>query len=331
MDIRSRTKYAVLGNPVLRRVGLSLLNSPRVTGNRLYNLAHARQMRSVIQDCQLRPQLVTVELTNACNLRCTFCPNKDMERPRGFMVDTFYRGLIDQCVSLGVKDLCLSGTGEPMLHGQLSEFIGYAKTRGIETVALITNGTLMSRDVSRELVRVGVDLVRVSIDAATVELYRELKPPGELSAVLSNADGLRCERGNRNKPTIVAKFMVEAGNKGELAKFKRDWEPLVDKLLITFPHNWGGHVNVKASEQLRGNSPCAMPFRHLVVLWDGRVPLCCLDGEGEMVLGNLRKSTLGEVWQGEAFQSVRESHLRGETNSLPLCRSCSFRDPWWGY
>ena len=338
MSIRARTKYVVLGNPVLRRVGLSLLNSPRVTGNGLYRYAYSRQIQRVVDSCSTRPQLMTVELTNACNLKCTFCPHKDMNRSVGFMDASLYRSIIDQCAELGVVNLCLSGTGEPLLYPRLEEAISYARSRGIKTMTVITNGTLMTPDISRLLVRSGVGVVRISVDAAREETYRKLKPPGELTTVRNNIANLTAERAaaamwrqTNGKPLVVAKFMVEEDNKSEVEMFKKEWKNLADKLLITFPHNWGGKIDVPAPERLRNRGPCVMPFRHLVVLWDGRVPLCCLDGEGEVVLGDARRSTLSEIWQGETVSRIRREHLAGQSESLPLCEACYFHDPWWGY
>ena len=65
--------------------------------------------------------------------------------------------------------------------------------------------------------------------------------------------------------------------------------------------------------------PCYRQWLTFTVLWDGRVALCCADFDGRVILGDLRTSTIREVWNGErvpedpprAPRDRRTGHLHG--------------------
>ena len=58
------------------------------------------------------------------------------------------------------------------------------------------------------------------------------------------------------------------------------------------------------------------------MLWDGRVSLCCADFDGRNVFGDLRTSTIAEIWNSPAYRAVRRQHLEsGGPGDLPVLRS----------
>ncbi len=77
--------------------------------------------------------------------------------------------IIDDCADMGVKAVQFTGGGSPTIHPQFAAIVLYAQMRGLET-ALVTNGSMLLNSEIREAVR-GMTWVRVSIDAATPELY----------------------------------------------------------------------------------------------------------------------------------------------------------------
>lgn len=82
-----------------------------------------------------------LELTNACNFDCTFCPNRLMTRKIGFMKRELAERTLDDIVRLGLtKRVMFHLMGEPTLHPNCLDLIYYAKDRGLEVV-LNTNGS----------------------------------------------------------------------------------------------------------------------------------------------------------------------------------------------
>jgi radical SAM protein with 4Fe4S-binding SPASM domain len=66
-------------------------------------------------------------------------------------------------------------------------------------------------------------------------------------------------------------------------------------------------------------APCRLPQTSVVVLWDGRVVPCCHDYDGDVVLGDLTREDLAEIWPGPAA-----ARFRARNADYALCRNCAF-------
>jgi len=68
---------------------------------------------------------------------------------------------------------------------------------------------------------------------------------------------------------------------------------------------------------------CTMPFRQLVLNWDGRVPLCCYDWEDRLITGTFPAQSLQSIWEGRPLQLARQLLYRGDRQLAP-CSTCDF-------
>ena len=66
---------------------------------------------------------------------------------------------------------------------------------------------------------------------------------------------------------------------------------------------------------------CSKPFYHLGVLWNGDVTLCCMDYDSNLVVGNVRDSSLESVLFGEGAEKLRATML-GEYTPCEFCQRC---------
>ena len=72
--------------------------------------------------------------------------------------------------------------------------------------------------------------------------------------------------------------------------------------------------------------PCAGLWNTPMVHVDGSVTTCCLDEHMENRIGNLRESSLQELWHGERMNRWRVAHMEGRfADSGPLCTRCNWR------
>jgi MoaA/NifB/PqqE/SkfB family radical SAM enzyme len=257
------------------------------------------------------PALVSVnlELTNRCNLRCTFCPTADgrMRRPRGFMDPALFRRALDGAGRL--EFALLFQWGEPLLHPRFAELAAEAARRGARTL-VTTNGTLLTPARLAGLLGSGVDRVTVSVDgdAATHERVRGVP----LSETRDAVRRLVAARDAAGSPTAVDVSMVVAPEtESGAASFLREFEGLADRVQ-TIPLLTRGERRTRCREPWRGG---------LVVLEDGRVTVCCVDHDGVLAVGDARETPLTEIWNGAPLRALRRAHARGELP--PLCAGCT--------
>ncbi len=123
-----------------------------------------------------------IEITNACNFKCTWCPDEAMERRRGFMKKERVFRLLDEVAGkrawLGpLFPVKLHQMGEPMLHPELPEIVAYAEARGV-AIELNTNCGLITRERIDALYRAGLTNLILSYQTPDPESFRTRKAPG---------------------------------------------------------------------------------------------------------------------------------------------------------
>ncbi len=118
----------------------------------------ARGLRST--DHVLLAHLIPIR---RCNLACKYCNEfDDFSKP--VPIETLRRR-VDLLAALGTNIITISG-GEPLLHPELDELIGFMRGHGM-IAGMITNGYLLTADRIRRLNRAGLDHLQISIDNVT--------------------------------------------------------------------------------------------------------------------------------------------------------------------
>jgi len=263
------------------------------------------------------PDIVQIESTNLCNAKCVFCPRDEMHRRQGVMEFGLYKKIVDDCAALGITHIRVHNYGEPFLDRQLVEKVRYAKSRGIPQVGMISNGSLITEDLARGMIDAGLDAINISLDASGKETFERTRVHLEYETVTENVRTLaRLRRESpRGRPKLILSF-VRQGNHAEEEAFINEWRDVADKIHVTDLHNWAGTLNSKSDVRF----PCYRMWLTFTVLWDGRVSLCCADFDGRHVLGDLRTSTISEIWNSPPYRAVRKQQLRD--GGPEICRSC---------
>jgi MoaA/NifB/PqqE/SkfB family radical SAM enzyme len=112
-----------------------------------------------------RFKIIYLELTNACNFTCDYCPIDQQTRKKVTMPPDFARNIIDQIAENNLTYfLTFHLMGEPFLHRDLASLTGYAEARGIR-VRLLTNGSLL--ETKRNLALFANNLTRLEVGFRT--------------------------------------------------------------------------------------------------------------------------------------------------------------------
>jgi len=124
-------------------------------------------------------------------------------------------------------------------------------------------------------------------------------------------------------------MVVTKENKGTMENLKNEFKDADDVTFHKF-FNWGGQLKQaeleksKIKDFLTKRNFCSRIDDCMTILVDGSVALCCWDYEGRVILGNLKNSTIKEVWVGEELKKVREALKNRDWKNLPLCVNCDF-------
>jgi radical SAM protein with 4Fe4S-binding SPASM domain len=175
------------------------------------------------------PTHLLIETTTRCNLRCKQCAHVINKYDFADMaMDTFYK-LTPLFPS--AKQVALYGHGETFLHEQFFEMLKVLKKYDI-FVYVTTNGTLVTKDVAERLIEFQLDRLAFSLDAATPELFNEIRRGADFHTVLRNIRTLNAmkKRMHRDdRPVLSIMYCAMKNNIHELPKLVR----LADELNMT--------------------------------------------------------------------------------------------------
>ncbi len=293
-----------------------------------WHYAVARRSR-----CSYPPYRLWVESTSLCNLKCPMCPNKSLDKSHlGMMDQGLFQKIVDEAAPY-IHDMNIHHRGESLLHPDLFDMIAYASERGI-MVKLHTNATLLDEKKSAQMLRSGLALVSFSFDgfdAQTYERYRKGASFHETVENILNFLRMKKELASR-KPLVILEMMDLSsvdqrfslrGKEDFLSRFEH--LPL-DRFLLKQPHNFGGNVRLSLAgdPSLRPLTPCTILWHSLVVLWNGDVVPCPQDFFGELVMGNVRDTTLKDIFNTQKLIDLRKKMLFRQVDNSTPCARCDF-------
>lgn len=296
-----------------------------------------------------------VELINACNFRCTFCPQTTLKRKQRPMDFDLAVKLVRDLADMGHHHpIRLHLLGEPLLYPRFFDFIDAVHEHG-QTACLATNGSRFEQKNVEGIFRTRLDEMIISLNTPEEELYnaqRGTSVPYE--KYIEGVEIMVSEVVRRGPPPKTRVNVLYDGSRSdhpeELARVRKicnEWIDVVRKvsgrdlpraedvihldrdattlmdlyegleLQWTAYHNWG-----------EGTPPrehfCSFPWRQLATLVDGQTTACCVDAEGEISLGDARVLSLEEIWNGPALNRMREGFL-AKTAVEPRCIRCDIR------
>lgn len=332
--INDRIYSLVLYNRFVKRIIILFFKQHWFVSNSIYRKLYEKQINKKTNKYEKIPFRVMVENTNLCNADCVFCPHKKMKRNTGVMVMDLYKKIVNDCVKSKINYLTIYGFGEPLLDKNFIERVKLAKKAGIERVTTNTNAAFLTKEIAREIIKSGLDEIYISFDAATKKTYEKIRPGLQFDEVEKNIKTLieLKKKNNSTKPEVFLSFVENDINKDEVKLYEKKWKKLVDGVSFSLVHNWTGEVDFGQNE-VSLKDPCRLLWTDMVISFNGDVPLCCNDYENKVILGNIKKNTIKQIWGGSKLKTIREKHLERKFGELSLCGHCQYnlhyKSPWW--
>ena len=259
-----------------------------------------------------RPRTIQFEISTFCNANCVFCPRGSMTRPQGTMSDEMFHKIIREGKAMGVHRFIPFLNGEPFMNRQIFDWLDYMQAEKVST-CLFTNAELLDKEKIDKLIKyTNIEYINCSFNAATEETRIKIMPGSNYERTKKNIEYL----------ISVAPFKIKVGmtvieeNQPEVEAFGKLWGS--HSKFGDFV-NWAGNKH-DLLEKSGDRIPCPQLLEHLNILWDGRVCLCCFDFDGQVILGDLNKQSLEEIWNNS--KTLRDRHLALDFK-MNLCDKCN--------
>ncbi|MCX6248151.1 MAG: radical SAM/SPASM domain-containing protein [Bacteroidetes bacterium] len=295
-----------------------------------------------------KPASLSVEPTNCCNLRCPECPSgmNQLTRAKGVMDIDLYKNLVDE-LAPSLFYLNLSFQGEPYLHPQFTEMVGYAKSKKI-FVSSSTNGHFLTPDVARKTVGSGLNRLIISLDGTDAGTYEKYRTGGNFDEVIKGIKEIvrQKKEARSENPRIILQFLLLKHNQHQVKNLREFGKHLgVDKVQLKtaqicdfrkgnplIPDNpqfsrykkTGQNPDGRPVYEIRNRLPnhCFRMWNSGVVTWDGSVVPCCFDKDAANSMGSLNRQSFSEIWKNDAYREFR-SKILSSRKSIDICTNCT--------
>ncbi len=277
------------------------------------------------------PINLDIHVTNRCNLRCVMC-SRTLKVERGLLGKTgfldfdLYKTIVDEAALEGCCAVHLTGYGEPLLHNQIVEMVEYAHRKKIMDVFMHTNATLLTREISQELLGAGLTRLIISFDSPVAETYESIRRGAKFEEVLNNIRmfaGLK-KKNNLSYPLVRIQMVDMKVNENERELFDKLFGTLADSLGHVSYINYMGLDKEERSieqKQYRQDFICPQPWQRLTVEWNGRVYACLLVNE-DLYLGHIKETSIKNMWHSTKMNGLRKRHREGSFSSIAACEEC---------
>lgn len=270
----------------------------------------------------MRFRKIYLEISNVCNLHCSFCPGT--KRKKGRMTKEDLAVLLPKLRPYA-EFLYFHLMGEPLCHPELEDFLRLAGAFGFKVI-LTTNGTLVRQ--KQEMLCKAEALHKVNLSVHAFEA-------NDFSLPLEEYVQSLCEFGKATQKLVVFRLW-NVGGKDALN------EKILGIFEKNFPKPWasvrqGFRLGEKTYLEYgdtfdwpdlaleADNAPmfCYGLRDQIGVLWDGTVVPCCLDHEGDIPLGNLFTQELQEILESPRAKAIYEG-FSGKQAVEALCKTCGY-------
>lgn len=267
---------------------------------------------------------IYLEISNICNLRCSFCPGT--KRNAKAMNEAEFASLLPK-LRPWADYLYFHLMGEPLCHPKLARFLALAGDAGFRVI-LTTNGTLLAKQQEVLLSSPALHKINISLHAFEAN---DLAVPFDAYLAQCFAFG----RAAQGKKLVVFRLWNQGGleeKNGEILKsmetyFPRPWAAerkgirVGERVYLEYgdKFDWPDLSAEEGSKQVF----CYGLRDQIGVLCDGTVVPCCLDHEGDLALGNLFDGSLEEILESPRAKAIFEGFGRKKA-AEELCRKCGY-------
>ncbi|RBQ31395.1 radical SAM protein [Arcobacter sp. FW59] len=280
---------------------------------------------------------VHIEITNICNLKCTFCPPKIL--PNKSMDLELFEKLNKELKEV-TNELAYHIVGDPLVLSSLNDFLNISKENSLR-VNITTTANNISQKHYETLLNSAIKQINFSINSYNANSHKKsldeyLEPIIDfvkfaqkqvheyfINFRIWNLDEEKSAKEfNKKVFDRLNKEFNTSLNIDEIYKEKPKNIKIARKVFINFDEyfNWPDLKNETVSQ----TGFCYGLNSHFGILASGDVVPCCLDKDAKINLGNIKNSSIKEILNSQRVKDIKAGF---KNNMLveELCQKCEYR------
>lgn len=298
------------------------------------------------------PVIFNIETTSYCDQKCSFCPRttRMTRKPQTMSVEIFdrivpqispwpsndwdsWKRFCEAHFAIGEFDepsenhfflyvvpkvITLHGYGNPIIDTWMPYRIEQLSDKKIPTYFSYSPSNIEKPDKLLNICRSGLSYLKFSVDSTVKKMRGESKDFIEYGPKILNFIEL-LRKNNINTQIVVTMIDFDSPDQDD------EWQ-----LLLEYFEGTNCYIYKKSQDQtylggkdmtrnraIHWNFPCVYPWSSMTIASSGKVIACAEDYNESLVLGDVMKESLVNIWNGEKYREFRQSHL-SDTNSY--CR-----------
>lgn len=334
-----------------------LLNEKLLNGES-FNKQHAFNLFE--ESRNKNPVIYNIETTNACNMKCEMCPRTTMmTRPVETMNKSTFLSIIEQIKPFSVetwekweyfaeqkygiskdemnenhfflyiipKVIQLHGYGDPLLDKNMDKHVKALSDKGIYSY-FSCNPSNINIKRTMKMFECGLDYIKYSIESVDDEVHKKIR--GNASDFTEGYNKilqlLELKKKNNYKTTIVI-TMLDLNRAGQLKEFKKLKEYFAGlDVYIYFKsedQQWY-RQDYHSTSSIHWKEICKHPWMSMTIKSNGETATCMEDFNNEIILGDVHKESLYDIWNGEKYAQLRKDHFN-LTPDIKCTKECDMK------
>jgi MoaA/NifB/PqqE/SkfB family radical SAM enzyme len=278
---------------------------------------------------------VNIEISNICNLQCSFCP--EVIRTKKLMDLDLFREIIRQVAPL-TEQVCFHLMGDPLVHPKLADMIEICHEFQVR-IFFVTNGVLLREKQTELLLHPAFRQVNFSLHSFG-DNFPGKDPSAYRERIFEYTDRALAERPELYLNYRLWNLQETLGSSGTNLEMLRRIEerfgvkidtsidvrnrksvPLKGRLYLHFDTEFvWPDLNLPV---LGTKGTCYGMKSHFGILVDGTVVPCCLDKEAAIPLGKVQDLPLTEILDNPRSQALLKG-FRERRLVEDLCQRCQY-------
>ena len=272
------------------------------------------------------PKVIEIQFHHKCNSNCLICPYKDMNYEYENMSDELFNKFLNEIDETKLVRLIPYLNNEPFLDSHFLDIIEKIRKqyKNVE-IEISSNVSVIKENDLKRLKNLNITELRLSVFGFSSECYKKMMPG------LNHDNTFRklklISQYMKSTNTVISIVMID-NNEIEEKEFN-NMQELCNNLGFKF-ERWGyldrsNNVRYKSNNVFNPSvSSCEQnrPLERMHILSDGRVIMCCQDWSHSIVVGNIKRSTIKEVWNSKMYMDVRDSLYNKKKESPLICQKC---------
>lgn len=273
---------------------------------------------------------VHVEISNICNVQCSFCPI--VSKPKEVLGIKEFSYIINQVAPIA-EDICLHLLGEPLAHPEFEKILKICDEANV-SIQLTTNGLLINRH--KEILLKSTSLRQINFSLQVFkDNFPDKSPYTYLDDVYTFSEEAFIQKENLyinyrlwdtgtedNEDyleSIEKRFDLEINRALDLKSIKS--KKLINRLYLHFDSRFDWPSPFFPTRTEKGF--CYGLINHFGIHADGTVVPCCLDKDGVIDLGNIFKKPLLDILNDKRAKAIETGFKNGQLVE-DLCQRCTF-------